>query len=119
MAKMVRSRAKSMKRIIVVEDDPVVWLDLAEMLSAHFPPETVKRVNLKEAIALLPDLDGEATALVLSKLPEALDIVSDATAWGVRLILTNTVSPGYSEGLAGVRIVGRPFDGSALLAALT
>ena len=108
-----------MKRIIVVEDDPVVWLDLAELLSAHFSTETIDRLDLKEAIAVLPELSGESTALVLSELPATLDVVEDAVSRGVRLVLTNTVPPGHTEKLAGVRIVGRPFDGSVLLAALT
>jgi hypothetical protein len=107
-----------MKRIIVVEDDPVVWLDLAELLSAQFSAETIARLNLNEAIAVLPELSGDATALVLSELPATLDVVAEAVMRGVRLVVTNTVPSGLAEALAGAKIIGRPFDGSALLAAL-
>jgi hypothetical protein len=107
-----------MKRIIVVEDDPVVWLDLAELLSAQFSPETIARLDLQEAMTLLPQLAGETTALVLSKLPNTLDVFADAVTRGVRLVVTNTVPSGLAEALAGAKIIGRPFDGSALLAAL-
>jgi CheY-like chemotaxis protein len=108
-----------MKRIIVVEDDPVVWLDLAELLSSQFSTETIARLNLKEAIAVLPELSGDSTAVVLSDLPPAFDALAEAVTRGVRLVITNTVPPGHTEALAGARIIGRPFDGSALLAALT
>jgi hypothetical protein len=107
-----------MKKIIVVEEDPIVWLDLSELLAARFGAGLIERRSLAEVTANLSELAQSRAALVLSDLPEPLDRLAEAIERGLKLVITNTVSPDESVTLKGARIVGRPFEPSTLIEAL-
>jgi hypothetical protein len=111
--------APEMNKIIIVEEDPVVWLDLSELLSDHFGAGKVERRSLPDVMAVLPEIAGNQSILILSDLPERMDPLLEAMDHGLRLVITNTVPSGESETLKGAHIVGRPFEPATLIEALT
>ena len=109
-----------MKHIMIVEDDPVVLLDVNEALLTSLPASLIACVSLDEGMSQLHakhDLaDTALISAVVPENPEALHILAER---GLCVILTNRLSPERAKKLPTVIVIDRPFDAATLITHLS
>ena len=104
--------------ILVVEDEPLIALDIEDALSASGASVTVAR-NLAEARSRLaagpPDL-----VLLDVVLPDgrSFDLALELLALGLPFAFLTGYDHGIPDSLRAVRVVEKPFSTAALLAAV-
>lgn len=104
-----------MDRIIIVEEDPIVWLDLSDLLQRRFPQARLERVALPEALALIAADGQPATALITASLPEDPAALCPTLGLLNRVVVTNSVNDNLKKALPKVAFFERPFDLTAIL----
>ena len=105
-----------MENIIVVETDPIVWLDLSDALKSRFRAAQLERLPLEDAIASVATLCGSSRALITAILPENLSSLASRCAEGLRLVVTNTFADvDVRAALPSALFIERPFDAGEIL----
>jgi len=108
-----------MKLILVVEDDPIVLLDLNEGLRAALSSCEVVGATLPEALARLnrePTLVG--VALISGQTPSEYGELLRLIERGLCVIFTNRLTDPAAKVFAASTVVDRPFDAATLITIL-
>ena len=108
-----------MERIFVVEDDPVVALDLLDLLRASVDAAHVEHVSLDEALAFISEAPPFSFTTVLDRLPEMPDDTLQELLGRTRVIFTNWLDANDSRNLPNFNAVERPFEPSYIVELIT
>jgi hypothetical protein len=107
-----------MENILVVEEDPVVWLDLGDLLRLRFAGAIVERLSLAEAMDALRDGVRAGQALITATLPQNVADLAACCGAGLRLLVTNAGDAAAHSALPHAVFFERPFDANELVAKL-
>ncbi|MEO8529670.1 MAG: hypothetical protein ABI459_00455 [Deltaproteobacteria bacterium] len=113
-----------MERILIVEDDPIVLLDVSEGLRGALSGADIIGTTLEVALSeLRADLRGgdvlHRTALISSEIPGDTESLQTLVSRGLNVILTNRPPVAYATDLPTAKIVERPFETATLITILS
>lgn len=106
--------------IIVVEDEPLIALDIEDSLTALGMPVHVAR-SLGDARALLGRLPLPRLVLLDVVLPDgrSFDLAHELVALGVPLVFLTGYDQGIPDSLRHVTVMEKPFSTEGLVAVVT
>lgn len=106
--------------ILVVEDEPLIALDIEDSLGALGVPVRVAR-SLAEARAIIDAGPQPRLVLLDVVLPDgrSFDLAHDAAARGIPLVFLTGYDHGIPESLRGIPVIEKPFSTDTLVAVVT
>ncbi len=113
-------RERTIRRILVVEDEPLVAFDNEHLLSEAGYEVVATVDNLADATRVIQeeeDIDLVLTDVTLSGEGDGMDVARAAAAKGVRVLFVTASCPVEAQAL-GVGCLAKPYSDKAMKAAL-
>ena len=105
-----------MEKIIVVEEDPIIALDLLDMLQTTFGTAVIEHLPMPTALDSVVAGASNLLALIVERLPQDMTADIKAALARMTVVVTNFPDASMRAILPTAMFVERPFEPSSIAA---